>query len=194
MFPKPQGLQPEILSICKHGQLAKEENVQHSKKLTQKIFFLLKVPKACTVYVHTLYHIWHFKSLMVNDLVYKAYKAIWTHRICLASQKTGWDINLAGNGVSIHRVMIEWVFKLKEALSELMLCVPVFIFTSGSSALLGKLRCVLSVWLWLLAIFNPLGLCQFFSWENGQNTKILEVRHFPVIGKWLLTVTRCAKH
>ena len=34
----------------------------------------------------------------------------------------------------------------------------------------------------------------FFSRENGQNTKILEVRHFRVIRKWPPTVTRRAKH
>ena len=33
----------------------------------------------------------------------------------------------------------------KEALSVLMLCTPVFIFTSGSSALLGCPRCGLSI-------------------------------------------------
>ena len=38
----------------------------------------------------------------------------------------------------------------------LMLCTPVFIFTSGSSALLGRPSCGLSIWLSLLAIFNTL--------------------------------------
>ena len=33
----------------------------------------------------------------------------------------------------------------KEALSVLMLCAPVFIFTSSSSALLGRPRCGLSI-------------------------------------------------
>ena len=37
-----------------------------------------------------------------------------------------------------------------------MLCAPVFIFTSGSSALLGHPRYGLSIWLSLLAIFNTL--------------------------------------
>ena len=37
-----------------------------------------------------------------------------------------------------------------------MLCAPVFIFTSGSSALLGWPCCGLSIWLSLLAIFNTL--------------------------------------
>ena len=44
----------------------------------------------------------------------------------------------------------------KEAFSVLMLCTPVFIFTSGSSALLGHPCCGLSIWLSLLAIFNTL--------------------------------------
>ena len=44
---------------------------------------------------------------------------------------------------------------VKEAFSVLMLCTPVFIFTSSSSALLGRPRCGLSIWLSLL-IFNTL--------------------------------------
>ena len=39
-----------------------------------------------------------------------------------------------------------------------------------------------------------LSLCRFFPRENGQNMKILEVRHFRVILKWPPTVTRRAKH
>ena len=49
--------------------------------------------------------------------------------------------------------VVEVLFK--EALSVLMLCAPVFIFTSGSSALLGHLRCGLSIWLSLRTIFRP---------------------------------------
>ena len=37
-----------------------------------------------------------------------------------------------------------------------MLCTPVFIFTSGSPALLGRPCCGLSIWLSLLVIFNTL--------------------------------------
>ena len=37
-----------------------------------------------------------------------------------------------------------------------MLCAPVFIFTSSSSALLGRPLCAISIWLSLLAIFNAL--------------------------------------
>ena len=37
-----------------------------------------------------------------------------------------------------------------------MLCAPVFIFTSGSSALLGRPRCGSSIWLSLLTMFNTL--------------------------------------
>ena len=55
-----------------------------------------------------------------------------------------------------------------EAPSVLMLCTSVFIFTSGSSALLGRPRCGLSIWLSILAIFNTLSWVYaiFFSWEN----------------------------
>ena len=45
-------------------------------------------------------------------------------------------------------------FLLKEASLVLMLCAPVFIFTSGSSALIGRPRWGLSIWLSLLALFN----------------------------------------
>ena len=66
-----------------------------------------------------------------------------------------------------------------------MLCAPVFIFTSSSSALLGLPRCGLSIWLSLL---------QFFSRENEQNLNILEVHHSRMIRKWSPTFTRRAKH
>ena len=57
-----------------------------------------------------------------------------------------------------------------EALSVLMLCAPVFIFTSGSSALLGHPCCGLLIWLSLLAIFNTL---IFFmrKWSKHENTR-----------------------
>ena len=42
--------------------------------------------------------------------------------------------------------------------------------------------------------YSFLSLCQYFSRENGQNTKILDVRHFRMIGKWPPTATRRAKH
>ena len=50
--------------------------------------------------------------------------------------------------------LVRW--SLREALSVLMLCAPVFTFTSSSSALLGRPRCGLLIWLLLLAIFNTL--------------------------------------
>ena len=55
------------------------------------------------------------------------------------------ELGPIGNGLTSSK----W-----EALSVLMLCAPVFIFTSNSSALLGRPRCGLSIWLSLLAIFN----------------------------------------
>ena len=39
-----------------------------------------------------------------------------------------------------------------------------------------------------------LSLCEFFSQENRQNTKILEVCHFCIIWKWPQLVIRRAKH
>ena len=82
---------------------------------------------------------------------------------------------------------------LKEALSVLMLCTPVFIFTSRSSALLGHPRCGLWIWVLLLALFNFIHFSEFmpiyFSLENGQKMKIFKVGHFPVIRKWPLEKT-----
>ena len=67
--------------------------------------------------------------------------------------------------------------QVKEALSVLMLCAPVFIFTSGSSALLGRPRCGLSIWLLLLAIFNTLFWVYtnfFLTRKWKKNMKILK--------------------
>ena len=63
-----------------------------------------------------------------------------------------------------------------------MLCVPVFIFTSCSSALLTVATCHIQ--------YNFLILYQFVSRENGkkhENTR-------SPIRKWPPTVTRRAKH
>ena len=75
---------------------------------------------------------------------------------------------------------------VKEAFSVLTLYMPVFIFTSGSSAHLGHPRCGLSIWFYSIQFseFMPI-----FSWENGKkNTKALEARHFRMIPKWPPTV------
>ena len=53
-------------------------------------------------------------------------------------------------------------FNFQFQFSALMLCATVFIFTSGSSALLGRPRCGLWIWLSLLAIFNTL----FWGYAN----------------------------
>ena len=62
---------------------------------------------------------------------------------------------------------------------QLMLCgEPVFIFTSGSSALRAP-----TLWFIDLTVatyhiqYTFLSLCHFFSRENGQNTKMLEVSY-----------------
>ena len=67
------------------------------------------------------------------------------------------------------------------SLSVLMLYAPVLIFTSGSSGLLGRLRCGLSIWLSLLAIFNTLSgvYAKLFHEKNGQSRKIVQVREWP---------------
>ena len=75
-----------------------------------------------------------------------------------------------------------WQKHFQESLSVLMLCTPVCIFTSGSSALLGHPHCGLSIWLSLLAIFSTLFrvYTHLFARDNRQNTKILQVH------QWLL--------
>ena len=55
-----------------------------------------------------------------------------------------------------------------------MLCVPVFIFTSGSSALIGRPRCGLSIWLSLLAIFTTL----FWVYANFCHEKTDKTRKY----------------
>ena len=72
-----------------------------------------------------------------------------------------------------------------------MLCSPVFIFTSSSSAFLGRPRCGLSACLSLFAILYLIHFSEFatfFKRENGQNTKIFEFHHFCMIQKWPPTV------
>ena len=85
---------------------------------------------------------------------------------------------------------------LKEVPPLLMLCAPVFMFTSGSSALSWRPLCGLLIWMSLLDIFNTrFWVYALFLWgENGLNTRILELRHFCMIIKWPPTVTRRAKH
>ena len=65
-----------------------------------------------------------------------------------------------------------YIRHVKDALSVLILCAPVFMFTSGSSALLG-----LSIDLTFAAChiqYTFLSLCQFFfmrKWEKHENTQ-----------------------
>ena len=63
-----------------------------------------------------------------------------------------------------------WAFK--DVLSLLMICVYMFIFTSGSSALLECPHCGLLIWLSLLAIFNTLFwvYANFFFHEKMDKT------------------------
>ena len=76
---------------------------------------------------------------------------------------------------------------LKKALSVLMLCAPVFIFTSGSM-------------LWFIDLtvatchiqYTFLSLCQFFHEQTDKTRKYYDT--ISVIRKWPPTVTRRAKH
>ena len=65
-----------------------------------------------------------------------------------------------------------------------MLCTPVFIFTSGSSALLGRPRCGLSIWLSLLAIFNTL----FWVYVNFFHKKTDKTRNYLKSACWGLSI------
>ena len=67
---------------------------------------------------------------------------------------------------------------------------PVFIFTSGSSGLLGRPRCGLSIWLSQLPIFNTL----FWVYANLFHEKTDKTRKYSKIRKWPPTFTRRAKH
>ena len=60
------------------------------------------------------------------------------------------------------------------SVSVLMLCAPVFLFTSDSWALLGRLHCGLSIWLSLLAIFNTL----FWVYVNFFHEKTDKTRKY----------------
>ena len=123
------------------------------------------------VYITCISRVYHTsKQTLVRDARgHSTYK----HRPAPSFQSTCECLDVRWNSLNLKK------------LSVLMVCTPVFIFTSGSSALLGRPRCGLSIWLSLFAIFNTL------FW---QNTKILEVRHFRMIRKWPPTVIRRAKH
>ena len=78
-----------------------------------------------------------------------------THWTSVHGRSTAQDLEEA-NLINNWGVSNIFNYYFKEALSVLMLCTSVFIFTSGSSALLGRPRCGLSIWLSLLATFNTL--------------------------------------
>ena len=82
-----------------------------------------------------------------------------------------------------------------------MLCAPVFIFTSGSSALLGHPSCGFSVWLSLVAIFSTLFWVYVnFFYEKTDKTHFhfhfhfffIFIFHFHMIPKWPPMVIRQA--
>ena len=93
---------------------------------------------------------------------------------------------LLGNCYWHHK--IHWICKFKEALSVLMLCAPVFIFTSSSSVLLGHPRC----FYWFDSHYLPCSIhfSEFmlicFSRKRTKPENIIWKRPPAVI--------RCAKH
>ena len=153
---------------------------QHLKSTTKKI----KSPQTFEFHQKCVCHVWQSYSLVILTIK-------WTN---LYINLSVWCVfhallSLHTMCAKDHRLLI-----LKR-LSVLMLCAPVFIFTSGSSALLGCPRCSLSIWLSLLAIFNTLfWVYVSFCTRKWTKHKILEVCYFRVIRQWPLTVTRRAKH
>ena len=84
-------------------------------------------------------------------------------------------------------------FYLKK-LSVLILCAPAFIFIPDSSALLGRPRCGLSIWLSLLVIFNTLFWVYANVFPEKMADKTRKSTQSPLRRKWPPTVTRRAKH
>ena len=61
-------------------------------------------------------------------------------------KSTKYDYHMVINHEKLKELFeLQTVYIVKEALSVLMLCAPVFIFTSGSSALSGRSHCGLSI-------------------------------------------------
>ena len=71
----------------------------------------------------------------------------------------------------------------------LMLCAPVFIFTSGSSTLLGRPCCGLSIRLSLLAIFNTL----FWVYANYFHKKTDKTRKYSKSAIFVLSENGCRR-
>ena len=136
----------------------------------------------------------HWKEWSISrKLSCNSWKTFWIFFLlfrCLVTSCPRWDKFLALCMGIYNYVLQMHVFNTDffkgSSLCINALCTWLFIFTSGSWALLGRLRCVLSIWLSLLTIFKYtfLSLCQLFSRENGQNMKILEVHHFGMRRKW----------
>ena len=73
-----------------------------------------------------------------------------------------------------NHVISTGIGRVKKAISLLMLCTPIFIFTSSTSALLGHPRCGVSIWLSLLAIFDQL----FWVYADLFHEKTNKTREF----------------
>ena len=72
----------------------------------------------------------------------------------------------------------------------LMLCKPVFIFTSSSSAILGRPHCGLSIWLSLLTLFWVYAI---FIFHEKTDTTRKYSKPVILIQKWPPTVTKQRK-
>ena len=81
-----------------------------------------------------------------------------------------------------------WV---KEVLSVLMLCMPVFIFTSGSSALLGRPHCGLSICQYLpYSIHFSEFISCFLFYEKTDKTRKYSKSAWPP----MVTTCTCIEH
>ena len=69
-----------------------------------------------------------------------------------------------------------------------MLCTPLFRFTYSSSALLGRPRCGLSIWLWIFAIFNlPYSNCVYAKNFHEKTDKTWKYLKWYKNKKYLIT-------
>ena len=117
----------------------------------------------------------------------------WKWKFCSKTQPPEYVLMNKSSAVFLwEKLFYSWLKNWKKALSVLMLCTPVFIFSSSSSALLGRPRCGLSIWLSLLAIFNTLFWVSVNLFHE-KTDKHESIQSWPcsydIIRKWPLTFT-----
>ena len=121
--------------------------------------------------------IWNFAHVLTtavfvswNWWVWKFERKIWKSHLKCRYSALWLILRKIASNIYCH-ISFEY---LKEFKDFEMLYAPVFIFTSGSSAPLGRPRCGLSIWLSLLAIFNTL----FWLYANLFHEKTDKTRKY----------------